>query len=82
MNIFLMGSNTIPPFIATLAHPKFEAASADVFQNGDFIKGASYSLDDMEVPTGRMFRYILQSSCTSGKNRKLVVDAGLIFYIE
>jgi len=60
-----MASNTIPPFVATLAHPHLEAASADVYQN-----------DDMEKPTGRMFRYLLEKNCLLDDKRALVVDAG------
>ena len=60
-----MGSNTKPRFIATLAHPKEEAASADVYEN-----------DDMEKPTGRMFRLLLENKCLVGNKRSLVVDAG------
>eukprot|EP01116_Phalansterium_solitarium_P001271 TRINITY_DN11061_c0_g1_i1.p1 TRINITY_DN11061_c0_g1~~TRINITY_DN11061_c0_g1_i1.p1 ORF type:complete len:379 (+),score=139.78 TRINITY_DN11061_c0_g1_i1:70-1206(+) len=67
MNLFLMGSNTNPPFVATLAHPKLEAASADVYEN-----------DDMEVPTRHMFEYLLNYECKKTRNGKLpvVVDAG------
>jgi FkbM family methyltransferase len=63
MNLFLMGSNTVPPFVATLAHPTLEAASADVYHN-----------DDMEKPTGAMFRYILEGHCNDNDGN--VIDAG------
>lgn len=65
MDIFLMGSNTQPPFVATLAHPTLEAASSDVFKNGD-----------MEIPTRIMFQYLLEQECSKEIGKKLVVDAG------
>jgi FkbM family methyltransferase len=65
LNIFLMGSNTVPPFIATLAHPKEEAASSDVYKNGD-----------MEIPTRLMFQWLLEKECSKDIGAQLVVDAG------
>jgi len=65
MDIFLMGSNTQPPFVATLAHPTLEAASSDVYKN-----------DDMEVPTRKMFQWLLEEACSKEVGKKLVVDAG------
>jgi len=62
MKLYLMGTLTDPPFVATLADPQKEAASADVFQNGD-----------MEIPTRKLFQFILKGKCNKDK---LVVDAG------
>lgn len=57
-----MATTTDPPFVATLADPQQEAASADVYQNGD-----------MEIPTRKLFQHVLQHKCTKDQ---LVVDAG------
>jgi len=62
MKLYLMGTLTDPPFVATLADPQKEAASADVYQNGD-----------MEIPTRKLFQFILKGKCNK---EKLVVDAG------
>lgn len=64
MELFVMGTSTNPPFAAVIASPPMsEAASSDVYQNGD-----------MEKPTRRMFEFLLNKKCSEGNH--LVVDAG------
>lgn len=63
MDIFLMGTSTNPSFIAAVQHPNFEAASRDLYKNGD-----------MEKPTRRMFEFLLINRCQ--EKGALMVDAG------
>jgi len=63
MDLFVMATTTNPPFAAVIANPHQEAASWDVYENGD-----------MEIPTRRLFEMILNGRCNDGQ--QLVVDAG------
>jgi len=63
MDLFVMGTSTNPPFAAVIANPHTEAASWDLWKNGD-----------MEIPTRKMFEFMLNNRCKNGNH--LVVDAG------
>eukprot|EP01114_Cavostelium_apophysatum_P007584 TRINITY_DN1971_c0_g1_i1.p1 TRINITY_DN1971_c0_g1~~TRINITY_DN1971_c0_g1_i1.p1 ORF type:complete len:391 (-),score=64.47 TRINITY_DN1971_c0_g1_i1:58-1230(-) len=63
MDLLVTGTTTTPPFAAVVANPHQEAASWDLWANGD-----------MEIPTGRMFQFLLKDRCKNGNY--LVVDAG------
>jgi FkbM family methyltransferase len=68
IDIFVMGTSSNPPFAAALANPRGEAASMDVFKNGD-----------MEKPTLWLFEFLLNKKCAAGRaagNPPKVLDAG------
>lgn len=63
MDLLVVGTSTNPPFAAVIANPHTEAASWDLWLHGD-----------MEIPTRKMFEYLLNGRCDNGN--RLVVDAG------